>query len=290
MLCYMAGNTPKAKAIGTDLRNARQAAGLTQRELQAKVGWKTHLAIHRAETGERPLGADQLSELLVALDVPLELGTKLVAMTNDVGDSSWQAFGSTEQQRQLDALIGLEADAAAITNVSPLLVPGLAQTPEYTRLIMEQAGVPAGEIARRVAERQGRRHATILRRNPAHLSAFIDQSVLYRTLGDAAVLEHQLDLLIDLGKLDNVEIRVIPFGARWSAALETPFSVITAADGSTVVHREDRLAGLFLHEPEQVHAYETALPKVAEVAMSPAQSAELIAEVMKSPAATEETT
>lgn len=287
MLCYMAGNTPKAKAIGADLRKAR--GSLTQRDVAARVGWN-HLKIHRAETGERPLAADDLAALLAALDAPLELATKLMAMTNNVEDRVWNASGSTEQQRQLDALLELEARATHIVSVSPLLPPGLLQTPEYTRLIMEQGGVPAS--ARRVAERQGRRAATIFRRGtdrpPAHLTAFIDEGVLRRALGNQTVLDQQLDELLELGRLDNVAIRVIPFDAEWSAALEGPFSLIRDVEGA-VVHREDRLSGLMLHEPDQVAVYEAALPRLEEVAMSPAATAELIAEV-RSPAPKEETT
>lgn len=291
MLCYMAGNSPKAKAIGAGVREVRKAAGLTQRQLQERLGWKTHLTIHRAESGERPLSADDLSALLVALDAPLELATKLVAMTNNVEDSVWNASGSTEQQRQLDALLELEARATSIISVSPLLAPGLLQRPEYTRLIMEQGGVPAS--ARRVAERQGRRAATIARRDterpPAHLTAFIDEGVLRRSLGNRLVLDRQLDEFLELGKLDNVVIRVIPFDAEWNAALEGPFSLIRADEGSAVVHREDRLSGLMLHEPDQVAVYEAALPRLEEVAMSSAATAELIAEV-RSPTPREETT
>jgi hypothetical protein len=166
MLCYMAGNTPKAKAIGADLAVARKAVGHTQRSLTEKLGWRTHLKIHRAETGERPLSSEDLSDVLVALDVPLELATKLMAMTNNVEARVWNASGATEQQRQTDALLGLEAEAVKIVTVSPLLAPGALQDPGYTRLIMRQAGVPESEIPRRVAERQGRRAATIFRRHP----------------------------------------------------------------------------------------------------------------------------
>lgn len=286
MLCYMAGNTPKAKAIGADLRRARGT--VTQRDLAARVGWN-HLKIHRAETGERPLSAEDLSALLIALDVPLAVATKLMAMTNNVEDNVWNASGSTEQQRQLDALLGLEADAVEIVTVSPLLVPGALQAPEYTRLIMKQAGVPDGEIPRRVAERQGRRSASILRRiNPPRFTAYVDEGVFHRTLGDRDVLNHQLDLLLELGALDNVDIRAIPFGAEWSAELEGPFSVLRSSD-STVIHREDRLAGLMLHDPAQVQVYMDALPRLEEVAMSPAATAELIAKE-KSPSPEEETT
>src|SRR5207249_9140337 len=38
MLCYMAGNSPKAKAIGAGVREVRKAAGLTQRQLQERLG------------------------------------------------------------------------------------------------------------------------------------------------------------------------------------------------------------------------------------------------------------
>lgn len=279
MLCYMAGNTPKAKEIGRQLRLAR--GPLSQRDLATRLDWN-HLKIHRAETGERPLPPDDLSALLVALDVPLELATKLMAMTNDVEASVWNASGATEQQRQTDALLGLEAEATKIVTVSPLLAPGALQDPGYTRLIMRQAGIPESEIPRRVAERQGRRPASVLRRvDPTELVAFVDVSVFYRTLGNRAVLVDQLDLLLELGRLANVTIRAVPFEAEWSAELEGPFSVIYGPD-STVIHREDPLAGLFLHDPAQVKRYTDTLPQLEKVAMSPAATAELIAE-RKSP-------
>src|SRR5213075_2060659 len=143
MLCYMAGNNPKAAAIGADLRRARQAAHLTQRQLAEKLGWN-YVRIHRAETGERPLPATEVGEFLAAVEAPVELAAKLVDMTHDAGTlNPWWGVGTLELQRQIDALLELESVATAITAVAPLLVPGLLQTPDYTRRIMVQAGVPA---------------------------------------------------------------------------------------------------------------------------------------------------
>ncbi|WP_410633395.1 helix-turn-helix domain-containing protein [Amycolatopsis sp. cmx-4-83] len=282
----MAGNTPKAKAIGTQLRVARGKR--SQRDVATQLGWN-HLKIHRAETGERPLEPDDLGDLIVALGAPLDIATKLMSMASSDDDRGWFASGRTEQQRQADALLGLEAVATRIVTVSPLLVPGPLQHPAYTRSILRRAGVPEVEIARRVAERQGRGPASFQRReDPAELIAFVDAGVFKRTLGDHELLDLQLDLLLVLSELPTVTIRAIPFNAEWTAELEGPFSVLYGPD-STVIHREDRLAGLFLHDPDQVKVYTDTLPQLEEVAMSPAATARLIAE-SKSPGAKEETT
>ncbi len=45
----------------------------------------------------------------------------------------------------------LEAEASAIVNWQPLLVPGLLQTPDYAKAVMRGGGVPEDDAQARVA-------------------------------------------------------------------------------------------------------------------------------------------
>lgn len=275
----MAGTTPKSRALGAELRKAREAAGLTVRGLGDLLEI-SHATVSRWETGDRTVKPENVSAYLVACKAPAELRDELVEMSRSTGGTRWLSMDMPEQKHQLAALLEIEANATAIWNVAPLLVPGLLQTGEYVFAVMKESGVPADEIHTRVATRVGRQHAITRRRSPVMLHAFIGEAVLHGGIGGAEVMSDQLDALLELGRLPNVAIRVIPTTSVWHAGLEGMFTYTESADGSPVVHLETRVSGLFLHEPEDVRAYKDALPRLAEVAMSPADSAELIAEVL----------
>ncbi|MCA1195164.1 Scr1 family TA system antitoxin-like transcriptional regulator [Saccharopolyspora sp. 6V] len=83
---------------------------------------------------------------------------------------------------------------------------------------------------------------------------------------------------------DNVEIQVVPLRADWHPGLEGLFSIASFSDGrDPVVHLENRISGLFLHETAEVSAYEEALGRMDDVAMSPAESSKFIVGIIEEP-------
>jgi hypothetical protein len=80
-----------------------------------------------------------------------------------------------------------------------------------------------------------------------------------------------------MGERDNVTIRVVPKMSGWHPGLEGPFLLIES-DLMPVVQLETSRSSLFLHEEKDMDAYRQAVEQVSNVAMSPADSAELIAE------------
>ncbi|WP_420160052.1 DUF5753 domain-containing protein [Nocardiopsis sp. CNT-189] len=75
-------------------------------------------------------------------------------------------------------------------------VPGLLQTPAYTEAVFRGGRLTGdGEVKRRVEARMARRE--ILNRfEPVHLRAVIDEAVLHRSIGGAAVMREQLEYLL----------------------------------------------------------------------------------------------
>ncbi|MGW4487926.1 helix-turn-helix domain-containing protein [Amycolatopsis sp. NPDC004368] len=274
----MAGTTPKSRALGAELRKAREAAGLTVRGL-ASLLEISHATVSRWETGDRLVQPENVSAYLVACKAPAEVRDELVEMSRYTESARWLSMGMPDLKLQLAALLEIEANAKVITNVAPLLVPGLLQTGEYVFAVMQEGGVPPSEIHTRVATRIGRQHSITRRRNPVELRAYIGEAVLRGGIGGDEVMGDQLDALLEFGQLPNVEIRVIPTNGPWHVGLEGMFTYTESEDGTPIVHLETRVSGLFLHEPDDVRAYKDALPRLAEVAMSSADSAALIAEV-----------
>jgi transcriptional regulator with XRE-family HTH domain len=274
----MAGTTPKSRAIGAELRRAREGAGLSARQLAIKLG-VAHTTVGRWEAGDRGPKPTDVAAVLAALGAPNVLREELVELSRDSDGRHWVASGLPEQQRQLAALLELERDATRIINVSPLLIPGLLQTSGYARAIIGAGGVPVEEIETRVAVRLGRRDV-IMRREPASLLAIIDETALRRNIGGAEVMADQLRALDEASRWGNVELRIVPVSAGWHPALEGPFLLIEFADRTPVVQIENRRSALFFHEPMDVEAYQQAFDKVLDVAMSPDDSQKLITDII----------
>lgn len=275
----MAGTTPKARALGAELRTARDAAGFSVRTLATALDI-SHATLSRWETGDRSPKPEMVAAYLAKVDAPAELRSELVELARNPDGPHWLSVGMPEQQRQLGALLDMESTATTVTTVAPTLIPGLLQTAEYTRAIMTAGQVPASEISTRVAVRIGRRDA-ITRKEPVHLNAFIDESALKQNIGGPQVMADQAKAILDASELTNVKIRVIPADCGWHPGLEGAFVILESDTSVPVVHIETRASGLFLHVPEDVQPYQDAVGAVSEAAMSEAASRKLIAEVSK---------
>ncbi|TCP53449.1 helix-turn-helix protein [Tamaricihabitans halophyticus] len=274
----MAGTTPKARAVGAALRKAREAKGITVRRLGEELE-TSHTTVSRWETGQRSPKPEEVAAYLVVVGASAEQRDEIIELARDPDGAHWLSVGMPEQQRQLTTLLEVERTASRLTVVSMTLVPGLLQTGEYARAIMLGADVPANEVDTRVAVRLGRRDA-ITRAEPAELNAFVWEPVLRQRIGGKTVARNQVRALQTHSELDNVHLRVIPMECDWHPGLDGTFSIAEFADRGPMVHLENRVSGLFLHEPQDVEVYRTAVAKVADNAMSESESSALIAEMI----------
>ncbi|MCA1185110.1 MULTISPECIES: helix-turn-helix transcriptional regulator [unclassified Saccharopolyspora] len=276
----MAGTsgTPKAKALGSRLRDARKTAGFTVRGLAEQLGL-SHSAISRWETGARSPQPEDVASILAATGIGGSERSELLEMARGTDAAQWLSVHSGDRERQLAALLDFERAASHITDVAPLLIPGLLQTSDYARAIMVAASVPPAEIETRVLVRVGRREA-LMRRNPASLLALIGEAAIRQLIGGEQVVADQLRHLVDFGARPNVTIQVIPAASGWSPALEGPFLLIDLPNERPIVHLENRRSALFFHEAEDVDAYVSAVETVRQAAMSPERSKRLILDVI----------
>lgn len=268
--------TPKLHALGAALRKAREAKKISIRELARQLGDDAG-ALARYEKGERGTSPEKVARILATLGVNGEEYESIMALTRDTEGPLWAAVSLPEQGHQMDALLEFEDSATQISTVAPLLVPGLLQTKDYIQGMMSaDDDVPASEIRRRVAVRLGRRDV-LTRPSPVPFVALVGESALDQLIGTPAVMAAQLRYLAEMGERDNVTIRVVPKMSGWHPGLEGLFLLIES-DLMPVVQLETRRSSLFLHEERDVDAYRRAVEQVSAVAMSPADSAALIAE------------
>jgi transcriptional regulator with XRE-family HTH domain len=275
-LCRMGGNTSKARALGAELKAARQKTPMSIRQL-AEVLNKNHATVARWEAGDRSPQVEDVASYLTAVGVNGDRYQEILDLARDTDGSHWLGVGMPEQQRQLAALLDFERDATGIIDVSPLLVCGILQTADYARAIMRAGEVPPQEIESRVAMRLGRRDA-LQRETPACLTALIGEAALDAAIGGPKIMADQLRYLAKVAQWPTVDLRVIPLRADWHPAMEGPFTIVEFPKAAPIVHLENRISGLYLHERRDVDSYLQAAERVLHIAMSPDDSSELIAE------------
>ncbi|MEW1840590.1 helix-turn-helix transcriptional regulator [Nonomuraea angiospora] len=195
-----------AARFGYELRKARDAAGFTQGQLGQRMGYHAN-AIGMVERGERAPKAEfaRLAEEHLGLE-PDKL-------------TQFLPIGSRETIfKTLGPWLEIEAGARELWTWEPTMVPGLLQTPEYTRAIVEgKPGVTSEKIEAAVRDRMARKE--IFRRaNPPLLYAVLDESILYRPIGSEGVVRAQLNYLIEVAH-SPITIQILPFDARVTAGL-----------------------------------------------------------------------
>ncbi|GAA4860179.1 helix-turn-helix transcriptional regulator [Saccharopolyspora cebuensis] len=265
--------TPRARALAKELRAARKAAGLTLRQLGDLLGW-SEAKISRVENAHRGIKEDAVAAMLDALGVEGDPRERMLKLAREIRAPAWWELGRT-LPHQLVALVDAEKRATRITSLSLNVVPGLLQTRNYTREIMEAAGVDPDEIEDRVSIRQVRQ-GVLSQRRPVELCSFVDEAVLNRPLGGPRVMVEQLRHVLVASEVGNVVVRLLPLSAGAHAGLSGNFVLFEFVQSRPTVYVEARSSGAFIDAPDDVRIFHEAVERLHSQALDPAASREIM--------------
>lgn len=270
------------RSIGARLREARIAAGLSGAEVARMVGVQP-ASISRYETGERSMSAEVMSKYLDAVDADDTLRVQLDRTLTQVDDALWVTWmQGSDRDRSAAALADAQERATRIVYAAPTMVPGLLQTSDYARAIMRSVGVSdATDMRRYTLERLGRRELLEHREPPVSVEVYLTESVLIQNHGGESTMRGQLKLLLDLARSDTYTFRIIPSGAEENPLVEGSFTLIESPDDGRIVYQEVSTVSFFFNEKADVDKYASLLEAAGKVALSPSDSADLIARYMK---------
>lgn len=211
----------RRRRLGAELRRLREAAGLTGDQVIERVGWASASKLSRLENGRSRPDLRDVLDLLEIYGVTGALRDELATITGEAGDMrGWLRSYPVMTQHQR-AYAELEAGCADIREYSPVIVPGLLQSPGYARVRIvssrplmadpedpERATTedPETEVAARLARQ------SLLTRDvePPRYSAVLEEATLGGRAGPPDVLRGQLAQLCKLAALPNVTIQVLP--------------------------------------------------------------------------------
>ncbi|WP_058043971.1 helix-turn-helix domain-containing protein [Streptomyces roseifaciens] len=176
----------------------------------------------------------------------------------------------------------IEAKARVIADYTCALMPGLAQTEEYARLLFQTHDPRAteAEVEDLVAARMDRQ-ARLRADDAPDYSAIIDEAALCRGFGGPAVMRPQLARLIDLNESATSVMQVLPFAYGGHALMGGSLALFTLGDGTQVAWEEGHSSGTLMEDFDSFVTRQRAYDLLRSCALSPADSSEFVRNVME---------
>ncbi len=262
------GNVPQPlRRLGLALRGLRLDAGLTGHQLAQRIGL-SQSTISRIELGAAMPSLSDVQHWAQATGASTQQREELRALAEAaaVETISWRKAirrGLPELQRDVR---GLEATSATILNFQPVLIPGLLQTADYARRLV-QSGYPGGrpDIAAAVSARLERQ--AILYDESKRLQFVIAEAALRWRIGPPPMMLTQLDRLVSLATLPNVTIGIVPQAAEVPAWHIHGFALLDErSNGAPMVRVETLTTGLSISDPQEVERYRQAFRLLRDAA------------------------
>ncbi|MFD9462690.1 helix-turn-helix domain-containing protein [Streptomyces sp. NPDC060027] len=268
--------------LGRRLQELREAAGL-KREEAARVLRVAPATVRRMEMAEVALKIPYVQVLLTTYGVADDETAVFVSLAEEANQPGWW-------QRYHDVLpdwfsmhVSLEGAAEMIRSYEPHFVPGLLQTEEYARCVLEagtvgQTGPEA--IERHVALRM-KRQGLLTRASPPHLWVIMDETALLRPVSiRGEVMRDQMDRLLEWVELDHVTLQVAEFANGPHPGTYTSFALFRFAEPELpdIVYSEYVTGALYLDAREEVALHLEVLDHMSAHAASAQRTKEILRE------------
>jgi transcriptional regulator with XRE-family HTH domain len=259
-------SSPRA-LLGAELRHAREKKGLSQEALGLKL-FVSGAFIGQLEAGTRRLRPDM---------APL---VDEVLGTNGFFERNCGAAAKSKYEDHFAEAAEAEAQATAIRQYAPLLIPGLLQTPAYAHAVNRAYDPTATEET--IEEwTEGRMERTRLLDHSTKpvLWTVLDEAALRRETGGRAVMAEALRHIADLARRSRAIVQVLPFSAGAHPAMRGALKLMEFEDAPPLVYHEGVGTGRLEHDPATVAQQRFRFDLLVACALSREKSLALIEEL-----------
>ncbi|AZQ72046.1 MULTISPECIES: helix-turn-helix domain-containing protein [Streptomyces] len=275
--------TVRLRRLAAELRRLRAGADLTREDVAEQTGINT-ATLYRIETARVRPQRRTLVALLNLYGVRESQRDEVLALSEGASVQGWLRPYHSELPEEYTAYISFEAEARAVRNYESLFVPGLLQTEDYARAVIK--GVLPMASAREIEQRvQARveRQAVLVKDDPLHLWAIMDEAALRRMVGGRDVMHKQLQHLTAVAQEPHMTLQVIPFGAGAHAGMPGSFVLMSfpEAEDPEIVYIDSMAGDLFLEAEADIRRYGAIFDNLRAVALSPDDTSNLIAALAK---------
>jgi hypothetical protein len=274
--------TVRMRRIARTLLKWREIRDLKGADVAARAGWSASKQ-SRLENAAQPIQPAEVVTLGLIYGIPVE--ERDAVFNSCLGAQKqgwWDAVTKDALDQDFVGYVELEAEATTVHTFKIDLIEGLLQTADYAAAI-EDAYLPraSAEIKRGRVEARTNRHERLTGENPIRVEAVLTEGALRARVGGPRVMRQQLERLVELSKLPNIDLLVIPAAGAYPA-MGTPFSILSFGSGYPDIGYVELLErGVYLEEPQDVEPYRTNFAGLQEVAWSARKSRTLIADIAR---------
>ncbi|MFC7637529.1 helix-turn-helix transcriptional regulator [Streptomyces thermogriseus] len=253
------------RAVIRQLKLWRESAGMTQAEFGAAIGYGQELvsSVERGRRIPRP-------EYLDAADKALNAGGKISAMKEDVAEARYP--------KKVRDVKRLEAEAVEICSYNNSVIDGLLQTKEYAQAVFSSRRPPftEEELEQQVAARLARQEIVSSATARPLFSFVLCEATLRRPIGGRMVMRGQLERLLEVARLPNIDLQVLPLDSEENSGLGGPFRLLKLKDGTTVGLGEAPLTNRVFCNPKETTVLDMRYGIIRAQALTPRKSLALI--------------
>ncbi|GGX60631.1 helix-turn-helix domain-containing protein [Streptomyces fructofermentans] len=270
--------------LGRRLLDLRERAGL-KREEAARILRVTAATVRRMETAEVALKIPYLQLLLKSYGVSDDEAEAFVALAEEANQPGWWQRFHDILPGWFSMYVSLEGAAALIRSYEPHFVPGVLQTEEYARGVMESGAIGQTrpeDIERHVALRM-ERQALLTRADAPRFWAVMDETALRRPVVGPEVMRDQIDKLLEAAKLPNVTLQVAPFSSGPHAGTYGPFVLFRFAmpELPDMVYSEYLTGAVYLDARAEVATHLEVMDRMAAQAATAHRTKEILLDLRK---------
>ncbi|QQM43446.1 helix-turn-helix domain-containing protein [Streptomyces liliifuscus] len=251
--------------FGTELKRRREDAGLTQVDLG-----------HRVFVSGGYIGQFEQAIRKPQLDVAKRIDE--ILQTDGFFERLWRKLIDDRRYAEYFAeVVELERTATKISTFAPTLVPGLLQTPAYTRAVM-LAGNPFVTdeyIKEKVTARRERAQLLDGTTKPEYWS-ILHEHVLKIPVGGAEVMAEQLDHIAQLVHRRAVLVQVLPYSVGAYPLMGRMVQLMEFEDAPPTAYTEAVYSGNLLDDPALVKRVQGTYDLLRAAALPPEASQALI--------------
>lgn len=268
--------TIRRRRLARILRDLREETGQTLEIVSKKTGIpKTTLG--RLETAElKRISAGQLDELAKLYEISEEAWSSLHQLAKDANERGW--WSKYKDVFKPSGLPSFEVEASYIRTYEAQVIPGLLQTPQYTRAVFTGTRSISPEKVQRHVDGRSQRQEILERLYPPEYVAIIDEAALRRPAGDTSAMIAQLRHLTRMAERPRVTIHVLPFSAGMHGANLGGFQIMEFPEPTdpTIAYAETPTSILFVEEEDEIRRYDAMWREAHSASLTAAQSVDFI--------------
>ncbi|WP_336205493.1 helix-turn-helix domain-containing protein [Nonomuraea sp. LPB2021202275-12-8] len=250
--------------LGGQLRQLREAAHLSGKDLAARLHWQPS-KVSRLENARQTATEDDVVVWAQAVGAAPETTDDLITQALALLErhDGWKQRHRSGLAAIQEDMRDLEARTKLFRAFEPAVLVGLLQTAEYARHVFRKVKrlySAADQIDAAVRVRMQRQE--ILYDRTRTFRFVISETVLHTRLAPADVMHGQLDRLLAVSTLPNVEFGVIPFTEELPSAPIHGFWIYNEAMVGVGTMTKD----LVMRDPDDIAFYGRAFDDFAKTA------------------------